>query len=887
MVVKIRFLGGVILLLVNLSFVTAFSFNGTVYDLSGVALNNTVINVTVRSVTDFSIVGYNFTTTNESGWFNMTVDENAQWMYGPVITHKNSTLSYPDYVGQNLPVFPAQVYSDIGVTSFYLRDGGTINITAINSSANRVMFNYQIKDTKLGYPIAQSMGSGETVLEAKVIVPRDRNYSILIFPNQSLPISFDWNNFSAATSSYTIIDNTAGNISKYNVTTRTLHKQFNITLSTPRVLGFINASNSSSVAGWDEFRVVPFALEPGNMIHATYGAMPYNLSAFLSSTDDYNLTSGFFNLTLPASAEGVDYILFASGRNGSLYFGGVVNLTLLYGASDVRINITMYGLLGRPSNFSISNAANMAAKVNVVTAKQSFQMINSSNHSIKQAFVHAEISVNYSQYAAVPEFTWTEDVPQESSSNFSLALLNITGIKEMNLFVGGGNYAPKRLAPSIAQILNDNNKSGNVSNVSIGSFNPQAIDSQLQASKISMALYTSNASCDIPDAATNCLLGGGAEKDMSTFNPMSAIIGGGKLSFRMGVGNVKVHYANVDMIASGPPDALFDDSTRNGSSGGDFSAALRFGSGGPTIYDYVLVSVPYSETSGTGLNETAPVNISIPVFYDDDWNVIWNASVNGTNATRLGGNNSHYINKQADWQYLMNNVTCTTNSSIFNSSNPCYINTTANQIWIRLPHFSGTGPNVKGSTLPAASSGSSAASSSGGSSFLSLFWINTFLEDKKELKDIGNVNRELKERQRVRIKIDNEKHYVGIIGLTSTSATVNVSSSSQQAILNVGDQKKFDVTSDGSYDLLISLKNIMNNSANLTISHINEKIELKTSPEEKKNEASGDERKETVSSDIESGEEKAKTSSVLIWIIAVIFLIMALVYYSWMRKSKG
>ena len=92
-------------------------------------------------------------------------------------------------------------------------------------------------------------------------------------------------------------------------------------MSLPRVGGFINASNVSIVAGWDEFSVVPYMLEPGNNVHATHGTMPYNLSSFFAQSDMYNLGTGFYNLTLPASAEGVDYLLFATARNGTGYYG--------------------------------------------------------------------------------------------------------------------------------------------------------------------------------------------------------------------------------------------------------------------------------------------------------------------------------------------------------------------------------------------------------------------------------------------------------------------------------------------------------------------------------------------------------------------------------------
>ena len=342
--------------LISLTFISAFEFNGTVFDINGTRMFNATVNVTVRSTTDFSVVGYNFTRTNTSGWFNLTVEENANWMYEPVIFYYNTTYNYTAYIGQNLPAFPQQIFSQLSDTKFYLRYAGTINLTAINVSNSRIGFNYQIKDTKLGYPIADSFGSTKTVMEANIIVPSDRNYSITIYPNRSMPISFDWNNFSSS-GSYRILTNAVGNISSYNITTKTLHKQFNDSVSLPSVTGFVNFSR---VAGWDYLRVVPYMLEPGNMVHATYGDMLYNMSAFQGGTDIFNTTAGNYSITLPAPTESGNFILFVTAINGTNYYGGFANVTLTYGATIGQVNITLYGLLGAHANITMDNAGNFS-----------------------------------------------------------------------------------------------------------------------------------------------------------------------------------------------------------------------------------------------------------------------------------------------------------------------------------------------------------------------------------------------------------------------------------------------------------------------------------------------------------------------------------------------
>src|SRR3989344_179248 len=863
------------ILILSLSLVTAFQFNGTVYSTNGALIANATINITIRSITDFSVVGYNFTSTNESGWFNLTLSDQTVWMFEPKIILKNTTFNFTQLIGQNLPAFPGFMLSQLSNTLFYLKNAGTINITAINSTADRKAFNYQIKDMKTGFIVASSMGSGGTIEEVVVSVSKDRNYSIMIFPNQSMPVSFKWNNFSSV-NSYNIINNVAGNISRYNVTTKTLHKQFNLTMNLPRVFGFVNWTNVSSVSGWDNFTVVPFMLEPGNIVHATYGSLPYNLSFMESSTDFHNLNTGYYNITLPAPAESASFLLFATVRNGTGYYGGFANLSLTYGNSGKQINITLYGLHGSPSNLMVHKAHEKWGLKQIQTKKQSFRAVNSTNNTIQQSSLHVEATVDYSNYGST-EFTWTEETSQDVDANFSLPLLNITGIKELNVFVNGGNYAPKKVSYSSSNIISNNVQNHNYTNISISSFNPQAIDSSLSSSQISMALYISNSTCDVPSPPSGCLIGG-SSSTLEEFNPMSAILGGGDLSFRMGTGNILVHYVNVDMIASGPPDALFDSSADDRSTSSTFDNAVRFGSTGPTIYDYALVSIPYSETAGSGLDDSSGVNISIPLFYDDNWNVIWNSSANGTNSAELAGNNSHYSARQSEWAFLLNQTTCVTNITRFNSTNPCFLNTTANIAWIRIPHFSGTGPALTGTVIPASESSSTSSSGSGGGGGgTSSFWKNTFAYDAQEFNEREPLTKEYAKGDRTKIKIDSENHYVGVVDLSNKSASVNVSSTPQQAIINIGQSIKFDVTNDRIYDILILLNGILNNKANLTISPIQEKM-----PEIETNASTN----ETVENNINNIRNDTDKNGIIFAILIVLIILVAIVVI-YIKKLKN
>ncbi|MEK6918390.1 MAG: hypothetical protein AABW51_05575 [Nanoarchaeota archaeon] len=789
----------------------SFEFNGTVYDTEGNALNNSLINISVRDTSNqFSVVGYISTTTNSSGWFNLSIYQeitNSTWMYQPVMTLTNSTSNYVQYIGQSLPAFPGMIIQQIAGTKFYLKEAGTLNITAVNATGASVPFKYQIKDIKLGYPIAEEFQNDVT--QKTIYVPKDRNYSIMIFPNASMPVSFEWNNFSATTD-YTLSDS----FSNYNNSTKTLHKRFNISMSYVRLYGYVNASG---VSGWNNFTVVAYMLEPGDMVHAERGAIPYNLSAFfvVGGTDIYNNSNGFYNISLPSTAEISSLMLFATGTNNSVAYGSLMNVSFNSTASPAGFNIsrnfTMYRLLGSPATISLNNLGGNT--FNVSTAMYSFGLINSSNVTLSNINAHSEITVDYSSnISGIRSFTWIADVGQGSSSSLQAPLLNISsiGIKEINVFAGGGNYAPKRTTFTNAQLQS-------ARNITTSSFNPGKIDGS-SLSGLKIALFKSNLTCDVPNPSSACVLGSTEDtggESFSNFNPMKSVMGGGKISFRMGLlsSGIIVHYVNVDMLASGPPDALFDDSATTSTSG-SFESAMRFGSNGPTIYDYVIVSMPYTEgnSSTTGLSESGQVNISIPLFYDESWGVIWNATANGTNGTYLSGNNSHYSTYSSQWETLMRNNTCVTDVSIFNSTNPCYINTTSNRIWIRLPHFSGTQPSITGSVITATATTTSSSSSSGGGSSSSSSGVTYTVSESQFLQ---GYSRNLVTKDKLKFNVSNESHTLEVTSISLTSATINISSTPQTATLSKGETKKFDITSDGYYDIAVTLNDItiVNNTA--------------------------------------------------------------------------
>jgi hypothetical protein len=102
------------------------------------------------------------------------------------------------------------------------------------------------------------------------------------------------------------------------------------------------------------------------------------------------------------------------------------------------------------------------------------------------------------------------------------------------------------------------------------------------------------------------------------------------------------------------------------------------------------------------------------------------------------------------------------------------------------------------------------------------FWTNSYSPTTAQIQE--GFSKGLKKGERVRVKIGTESHYVGIIKLTSTSATINVSSTPQQAVFSVGETKSFEVTEDDYYDIKVKLNSVNSTMANVTVWSVYEKM---------------------------------------------------------------
>lgn len=151
----------------------------------------------------------------------------------------------------------------------------------------------------------------------------------------------------------------------------------------------------------------------------------------------------------------------------------------------------------------------------------------------------------------------------------------------------------------------------------------------------------------------------------------------------------------------------------------------------------------------------------------------------------------------------------------------------------------------------------------------------------KDFKEIETITQKVGEKERVRVKLDNEVHYVGVRDVTLTSAVIEVASEHPvQFELNVGEEKKVEVSGDNFYDVYVKLNAIVNGKADLLIKYIHEEFTPEVAPVEEEEAVPGEAPAE------EETQEVEKTAG-LVWvlIILVIIVIIAVVYWIY-RKNK-
>jgi len=174
--------------------------------------------------------------------------------------------------------------------------------------------------------------------------------------------------------------------------------------------------------------------------------------------------------------------------------------------------------------------------------------------------------------------------------------------------------------------------------------------------------------------------------------------------------------------------------------------------------------------------------------------------------------------------------------------------------------------------LSCGSSGSSGGSSGGSGTTV---YSKTYNANTEEF--IAGYTKQLAKQERIKVSINNVDHQVGVKSLTESTATIEIASTSKEATLAVGDERKFDVNDDGTYDLYVKLNSIEANKADITIKSISEKVTDTTIAEEqqKQDDATG-----------KAEKEEGEKDLTWLWIVIGIIVVLVLVGVGYKVKKR-
>jgi len=581
-------------------------------------------------------------------------------------------------------------------------------------------------------------------------------------------------------------------------------------------------------------------------------------------------------MTLPASVLGANLMLFVTAsKNNSgtmVYYGGFKEITLTYGEEPTETNVSLYPLIGEEDDLTIGFEGQEDAST-ITTALKEIVIQNSTGTRVSQGHIEVELDYPVSAFnGSEIQFSWMADIGNEDNGAIKLPLLNYS-IKNMQVYTQ--QYAPKKDSLSISEVQD------NPIYYNLSEFKNVDPDTQEEINDIMMMMYKSGDMCSVPSPPPGCYLIPKDSVNGTQFNPFSVVIGGGKIDFEMKKesNNITVRYINVDLLASGPPDAMFDENASSSTEGNSLEDAWKFGSQGPEIYDYVLLGIPYNPST---INESQDMKINITKFYGDSFSSAdWEQGINST-----GELTEEYTDyNSGDYVPYINGTGILCNSSDENlSSGLCYKDTQLNLIWFKIPHFSGIGPSIVGTTVETPDNDPPGGGGSSGGD-----------DEENPVYNITNAQlssgytKILTNGSKINFQISNQQHSVTIEKIALIYIDVAVQSAIQKSPIVIGEEKKFELTGDSYYDLAVRLNSIDSaaNTANLLIKSIHETIPTE-SP------ITGESTLEEDGSETLTGGEEQDTTTtgtksknmMSVWVIVIAVFVIALVILITVIKSK-
>ncbi len=706
-----------------------FYYTGSIYNSTGQAIEGAVAEIIVSGMggpDSPPVTLDNFNATSDAnGEFNITdipICENysqisCEGPMGPgsggtlfyqlaAYEYNDSSNNYAINTSRTLPSLPAtELICMLGNPEFYLIPAVSFNVTAVGpdydydgfppelTGYSSKSFEVMVKDQALGYPVKEYTTQASQRIFS---VPASRNYTLSLYPEMSFPMSIRFNDISSTCNAanpgdYDIFGIPGVNTSfvEYNGT-YLINVVINTTSSAKNLTG-----NFTGITSPDSMRIVTYNMETQNMVFEGW-AMPFNLGydeGWSQYNDTYNLSACNFSITLPATEAPSYLMLRAYAHNASGYYMGTNIINASNGNLNVSsLNFTMQKLInGTNRSITANNVSNFWNSETIVnTTSVLFKLVNSTGEPLsdENAFVEVKRELDGIEYLTMMN---------AENGEFNLSLVEGASIKKLTIF--SQQYAPLS-APVDSSILSGSvtnrffNFTGGVCNVTMRSFGD--FDPLNQSLNIRMQMFLSNSSNNIPNPPRMHGLLGEGQGEKEQFSPLNAILKG-DINMMISTNKVSVYYINVDLLASGPPDASFTD---EGEQSEGFSSLWKFGSQGPDIYDYVLIGVNYS---GMHFENYSDITMEIPYLYNQEFTeVLWNRSAGDTISDISSDDNlSDYVDfleAPYDDYFDGTGVLCDPNNP--NLENGLgYRDEQNTTIWMKIPHFSSLGLGGSGTII--------------------------------------------------------------------------------------------------------------------------------------------------------------------------------------------
>ncbi len=810
----------------TLTVVVNFAFAGFVKNESGTLINGT--NVSIYSFTE-SATGpptetliAETTVASAAAGFNFASINGSATNYFIEFIHYNATGSATK-TGSIMPPFPKSIYyprssddkMNLNGTTFYLQSASTLRLNATNGTTG-ILFGYEVIDQKVGFPIKSNMKANVSTID--IIVPSGRDYTVMMirefgqFTNYAGVCNGSFFNNTACPSPPKS-NSTLGTLSAGDVRQVTI----DLSITNMRLEGCIKISprhNETALTNynitylmtklqpWTGF-IPPIRGDMGDINLTAQISTNLTLYSQCNSTNYGSTALAFYNISILGNTP---YMLEFYAKNasneagvGGLYLAGFVNLTTNTTGTQYA-NVTLYKLLG-------SYVVDSTAKNSLNTSQMKINIQNASGSAMTTQ-MHLEVAVKNSD-VGMGTVHYMIESDQLTNGTFYLPVLNNSDWVEVAIFPND--------APPIEKKLNLSLSENNISLISVSNFDGG--DKGLRRVNESGQLEAINGTAlpiqlrFLRRGTTEVI----TEMNSTEFNPLKALVAGNiDLELKVISTNVTIRFNNFDMFSAKQPPmlAIMDNNTMQST-----SQTWQFGNFVPSdVYDNVTITIPY----GGNINENWAYNMSIPILYIQDESAstiqlqtAWNYSA-GYRTENLTDEFIAYNSSRYRSYLTSGGLACSTTSG-----SVCYWDQLNNEFEIEIPHFSGISPSISGSA-PATDDDDDDDSDNGGNRQTTSYWSKTLSVTDDQFKN--GTERVLQVRQRARIRLNNTFHYVGIVGMTATSAKINVSSDPQQVTLYVGDEAKFELTGDNFQDLFIKLNSISASRANLTILSIYENM---------------------------------------------------------------